>query len=84
MSLFIRDQEVNALAEKVQQALGTRTKTEAVRTALLLALALERDKSDCFARNADLIARTRALGERDPAFNLKAFRNEMWDEPHDD
>ncbi len=78
MGLFIRDDGVDALAKKVQRALGVRTKTEAVR----LALSHELDRANAAKgfdeRNADLLARVASFGEADPDFNMKAFTDEMW------
>lgn len=84
MPLYIRDAEVNALAEKAQKAIGARTKTDAVRAALQRLIEGEAAKAGWRERNADLIAAVQALGTPDPTFNLKQFRDEMWGDSHDD
>lgn len=83
MPLYIRDAEVNALAEKAQKAIGARTKTDAVRAALQRLIEGEAAKSGWRERNAELLARARQLGSPDPDFNLKKFRDEMWGEGDD-
>lgn len=84
MPLYIRDAEVNALAEKAQKALGARTKTDAVRTALERLIDGERSKAGWRQRNADLLTGVKELGTPDPTFDLKKFRDEMWADRDDD
>lgn len=79
MSLYIRNSEVDELAAKVQQALGARTKTEAVRSALLMALAVSESKRSFDERNAEALALADAIGPANPDFDMKAFTDEMWD-----
>jgi antitoxin VapB len=79
MSLYIRDPEVNALADEVMRRLGTKTKTEAVRYALENVLKQGHEKRslrDRIKKYQDEIA---ALGPKDPAFDEKAFMDEMWE-----
>lgn len=78
MGLYVRDESVNRLAEEVQKAIGVATKTEAVRVALERVLEAERRKPRFSERLKKLQARAEALGENDPDFDLKAFRDEMW------
>ncbi len=79
MSLYIRDQDVNLLAGKVQQVLGVKTKTEAVRSALMLALDTAKAHQSFDERNAKALAIADALGSPNPDFDMKAFTDEMWD-----
>lgn len=80
MALFIRDAEVDALAEEVRRLTKARTKTEAVRQALLGQLARARrslplrEKLDRAKSLAD------ALGPSDRDFDMKAYADEMWGE----
>jgi antitoxin VapB len=80
MSLYIRDDEVDALARQLQSAIKAPTKTEAVRIAL---------KRELERANAALPLRDRikkfqdavdALGPRDPDFDQKKFMDEGWGE----
>lgn len=80
MPLYIRDDGVAALAEQVRKALGAATKTEAVKTALLRELEHARAKPSLGERLAPAIALARSIGPKDPAFDMKAFTDEMWDE----
>lgn len=78
--LFIRDAEVDALAEEVRRLTRAKTKTEAVRRALdaqrreacrtlPLRERLERSKAV-----AD------AMGPGDATFDMKAYTDAMWDQ----
>jgi len=78
MPLYIRNNDVDALAAKVQAATGARTKTEAVRRALEHELARIAAAKTFDERNADLLAKADAFGRRDPDFDMKAFTDEMW------
>ncbi len=80
MALFIRDPEVDALAEEVRRLMQVKTKTEAVRRVLQLRIAQERlalPFQDRLARSQQLAD---AMGPRDPAFDMKAFTDEMWND----
>ena len=79
MSLYIRDQDVNLLATQVQEVLGVKTKTEAVRSALILALNAAKKNQSFDKRNAKALALADELGSPNPNFNMKAFTDEMWD-----
>jgi antitoxin VapB len=80
MALYIRDPEVAALAVELQRVTGARSKTEAVRAALERQLAEARACVPLRDRLAALRARVRALGEADPAFDMKRFTDVLWDE----
>jgi antitoxin VapB len=78
MPLYIRDDEVAALARKVQGMSGAKTVTDAVREALQHEVARIRNDLPPSARLAKSLAMAQALGPLDPAFNAKAFSDEMW------
>jgi antitoxin VapB len=90
MALFIRDDEVDALAAELQKATKAATKKEAVRRALKNEL--ERThmvpagdahlaRSLALAGTlADLQDRVAAMGPEDPDFDMKKFTDEMWGE----
>jgi antitoxin VapB len=77
MALFIRDAEVDALAEEVRKLTKAKTKTKVVRRALKAQLAQARRAApleDGLARVAD------AMGPSDAGFDMKAYTDEMWGE----
>lgn len=78
MPLFIRDAEVDALAEEVQKLTKARTKTEAVRRALQSELARARKKLPLRDRLARAKALADAMGRSDPSFDMKSFTDELW------
>ncbi|CAI2935568.1 type II toxin-antitoxin system VapB family antitoxin [Aminobacter niigataensis] len=79
MPLYIRDNEVDALAAELQAVSGAASKTEAVRTALLHELARNRANIPLRNRLAKLQARVAELGLPDRDFDMKKFTDEMWD-----
>lgn len=80
MSLYIRDDEVDALARQLQSAIKAPTKTEAVR------IALKRELERTYAvlplreRIKKFQDAASALGPDDPAFDMKKFMDEGWSE----
>jgi antitoxin VapB len=80
MPLFIRDDAVDSLAAKVQEAMKTTTKKEAVRVALQNELERMKQKRPLAAVIAELQAKVAALGPGDPNFDMKRFTDEMWDD----
>jgi antitoxin VapB len=78
MPLYIRDDEVDALAAELQALTGAPTKTEAVRRALTNEIQRSREKLPLRDRLAGAIAKARALGPRDAEFDMKSFTDEMW------
>jgi antitoxin VapB len=80
MALFIRDAEVDALAEEVRKLTKAKTKTEAVRQALRSQLAQARRTLPIRERLARSKALADAMGPGDPTFDMKAYTDEMWDE----
>lgn len=82
MALYVRDDDVDRLAGEVQRALGTKTKTEAVRIALERTLDAKKKEVPLIERLKAIQAEARKLGNPDPDFNEKAFTDMMWG--HDD
>lgn len=80
MALYIKDREVDALAAEVQAATGAATKTEAVRAALRNELKRMRDKEPLIDRVKKIQEQVRAIGARDPNFDFRRFREEIWGE----
>ena len=78
MPLYIKDDEVDALATELQSISGARSKTEAVRTALKDAIERKRDKTSMIARIAEIQRQVAAMGPSDPNFDMKKFSDEMW------
>lgn len=79
MPLYIRDRTVDELAERVRDATGARSKTEAVRAALEHELKRAEAARGFAARNARVMAMADALGPTDPAFDMTAFRDAIWE-----
>lgn len=78
MALFIRDAEVDALAEEVRKLTQAKTKTEAVRRALQAQLVEARRTLPVRDRLARAKALADAMGPSDPSFEMKAYTDEMW------
>lgn len=78
MALFIRDPEVDALAEEVRRLTKAKTKTDAVRRALQAQLAAAHRTLPLKDRLARSRALADAMGPGDPAFDMKVFTDEMW------
>ena len=80
MALFIRDAEVDALAEEVRKLIKAKTKTEAVRQALWAQLAQAGRTLPVNERLARSKALADAMGPGDPTFDMKAHTDELWEE----
>ncbi len=80
MALFIRDAEVDALAEEVRRLTHVKTKTEAVRRALQAHLTEVRHTLPLKDRLARSKALADAMGPSNPRFDMKVYTNEMWEE----
>lgn len=78
MALFIRDPEVDALAEEVRRLTKAKTKTEAVRAALQARLVEARRAQPLRGRLDRAIALADAMGPGHPNFDMKAYMDEMW------
>lgn len=79
MSLYIRDEKVNELAEQVMRKRGTKTKTDAARLALENELKQADEKMPLSERVKKYQKMIADLGPNDPNFDEKAFMDEMWE-----
>ncbi len=79
MPLYIRDDEVDALASRVQRLAGTRTKTEAVRLALKREISRIESARPLEERIAKSMALADTMGAGESDFDMKAFTDEMWE-----
>ena len=77
MPLYIRDDQVDALAVELQAVTGAPSKTEAVRVALQHELERNRAKMPLLERIAAIQEKVRRLGPRDPDFDMKKFSDEL-------
>lgn len=78
MALYVKDEEVDRLAEEVQAAYGVKTKTEAVRMALKRALEQPDKKAELRRKLEAIQARVRLISNPDPDFDEKAYTDMMW------
>lgn len=78
--LYIRDDEVDLLAARLQRRAGLKTKTEAVRLALTHELGRIEAARPIEQRIAKSMAMADALGQGGHDLDMKAFMDEMWDE----
>jgi antitoxin VapB len=78
MALFIRDPEVDALAEEVRRLTKAKTKTEAVRQALRAQLAAAHRAAPMKDRLERAKGLADAMGPSEPAFDMKAYTDGMW------
>lgn len=78
MALYVKDEEVDRLAEEVRAAYGVKTKTEAVRIALKKALEPPDKKAEMMRKLEAIQARIRLIGNPDPDFDEKAYTDMMW------
>ena len=78
MPLYIKDDEVDALATELQSISGAATKTDAVRTALKDAIERKRDKTSIIDAIRRAQAKAKAMGVRpDPDFDMKEFMDDL-------
>ena len=78
MSLFIRDETVDALARRLQRQMKAPSKTAAVRTALqneLQRLEKKIPLRERVRKYQDMVA---SYGPLDPNFDDKAFMDDIW------
>jgi antitoxin VapB len=80
MPLYIRDDEVDALATRLQRETNAPSKTEAVRIALVNELERNRATVPLRDRIARLQHEARKLGLPNPNFDMKKFSDEMWED----
>lgn len=79
MPLFIKNEDVNELAEKFQKIGGFSSKTEAVETALRDQIALVSNKVPLLDRLEPILQQVDSMGQEDPDFDMKKFTDEMWE-----
>lgn len=78
MPLYIKDDEVDDLANELQRMTGAATKTEAVRAALKDAIERKRDKTSIIDAIRRAQAKAEAMGVRPNAdFDMKEFMDEL-------
>jgi len=78
MPLYVRDDDVDALAVELQRLTKARSKTEAVRQALEPEIERSRACIPLRERLAKLQDRAAAIGLPNRDFDLKKFTDEMW------
>jgi antitoxin VapB len=78
MPLYVRDDDVDALAAELQKLTKARSKTEAVRLALQHEIERNRASVPLRERLAKLQERATAIGLPNPNFDMKKFTDEMW------
>lgn len=77
MPLYIRDEGVNDLADRLASLMGT-SKTDAVRSALDLAFQAQAARQSLAQRVAPIQARAAAAGFVSTGTDLKPFFDEHW------
>jgi len=78
MPLYIRDDAVDDLAVRFMKLTGVKTKTEAVRRALIAQLEAETSRKPLLERLEPILSRADSLGPGDPDFDMKKFTDEIW------
>lgn len=79
MPLYIRDDEVDQLAQQLAVMTNARSKTDAVRKALRDAVETLTEQKPLLERIAPALALADAIGgPNDPDFDMKAYTDEMW------
>lgn len=79
MSLYVRDDDVRQLAERLKEASGAKTVTEAVRMALRHELERVGDSLPMDARLDKALSLADAMGPTDPTFDEKRFSDNLWE-----
>ena len=79
MPLYIRNDEVDQLVLDVMKLTGAKSKTEAVRQALLKQIDAVSQRDLLLERVETILARADVIGDRDVNFDMKAFTDDMWD-----
>ncbi len=77
MALYIRDEAVDDLAKKVMLATSAKTKTDAVRKALLFHLEAVTQEKPLLDRLRDIQNQADTIGPVDPTFDMKGFSDEL-------
>ena len=79
MPLYIRDDNVDDLAVQFMKLTGAKSKTDAVRNALIAQLKAVSNEKPLLERLEPILKRADDLGPADPDFDMKSFTDEMWD-----
>lgn len=80
MPLYIRDEEVNSLVEKVMKLTKAPNKTEVVRRAMLRELERDRQSTPLLEQVNQIRQRIKArMGNNRVEFDQKKFTDEMWE-----
>jgi antitoxin VapB len=80
LSLYVRDDDVRQLAERLKEASGAKTVTEAVRMALRHELERVGESPPMVARLDKALLLADAMGPTDPAFDEKVFSDRLWED----
>lgn len=78
MPLYIKDDHVDDLAVRLMNLTGAKSKTEAVRKALLAQLEAVSKQKPLLERLEPILKRAQKLGPVDPDFDMKKYTDEMW------
>ncbi|MBB4230729.1 MULTISPECIES: type II toxin-antitoxin system VapB family antitoxin [Rhizobium] len=78
MPLYVRDDDVLAMAAELQKLMKAPSKTEAVRTALRHEIERTRKSMPIRERLARARAKAQEIGPGDPNFDMKKYTDEMW------
>jgi len=79
MPLYIRDDSVDDLAVRFMKLTGAKSKTDAVRMALITQIEAVSNQKPLLERLEPILIRADGLGVPDPNFDLKSFADQMWE-----
>lgn len=80
MPLYIRDDKVDDLAVRFMKLTGAKSKTDAVRNALLAQIEAASNEKPLLERLEPILHRVDMLGVVDSEFNMKEFTDELWED----
>lgn len=80
MPLYIRDDQVDDLAVRFMKLTGAKSKTDAVRNALMAQLEVVSNQKPLLERLEPILKRADDLGPADPDFDMKKFTDAMWED----
>ncbi len=78
MPLYIRDDFVDDLAKRFMKLTGAKSKTDAVRKALLAQIDAEANRKPLLERLEPIFLKADELGDKDPNFDMKSYTDDMW------
>lgn len=78
MPLYIRDDKVDDLAVRFMKLTGAKSKTDAVRKALLAQIEAASSEKPLLERLEPILHRADRLGAVDREFNMKEYTDELW------